>query len=217
MGDEQASAEDLAALQTALLDSYEQFVVPRPSRRTRRVVRRLRRLHLSWLLAPLFVVELVRMLRSGHWPRFGAEQARAARLYGRLSGKDPHVARAEVWRMLEQLGLLDERQRWPDEERPGAWGGADRAELEAAAAALLGYYLAGRRTEDELLAEVQAAWAEYEGLAHERLQGGLEPGRRGRRAEPQADRREQVASDRYLGAWRRWLDQRARQGTAGQR
>ncbi|HEU4397272.1 MAG TPA: hypothetical protein VFU54_05475 [Actinomycetota bacterium] len=217
MGDERASAADLAALQTAVLGCHEAFVVPPPSRRTQWVVRRLQRLRLSWLLAPWFVVELVGMFLRGHLRGSVAEQARAERLYGRLSGKDPHVARAEVLRMVEQLGSLDERMRWDDEEPLGPPRGADRAELEAAAGALLGYYVAGRRTDDELLGEVQAAWAEYESLVHERLQRGLERGWRGRRrVEPEVDLREQAAIDRYLVAWRRWLDRRARPGTAGE-
>lgn len=176
--DERASAADLAALRAAVLALHEEFLVPLPSRRSRRVLRRMQRAHLSWLLAPWFVVQIIRMFRA-HLRGSVAGQARAERLYGQLSGKDPHVARAEVDRMLDQLGSLDERHRWVDEERPGAPGGADPAELEAAAGALLGYYLAGRRTDDQLLGEVQAAWAESEGLTHEQLQRGLERGVRG--------------------------------------
>jgi hypothetical protein len=41
--------------------------------------------------------------------------------------------------------------------------GANRAELEAAADALLAHSLAGRRTDDELLGAVLALWAEHEG------------------------------------------------------
>jgi len=214
VGDERTSAADLAALQTAVLGCHEAFVVPPPSRRTQWVVRRLQRLHLSWLLAPWL---LVGMFRRGHLGGSVAGQARAERLYARLSGKDPHVARAEVSRMVEQLGSLDERMRWRDEEPPGPPRGADRAELEAAAGALIGYYVTGRQTDDELLGEVQTAWAEYEGLIHERLLRGLERGRRGRRrVDPEVDLREQAAIDRYLVAWRRWLDRRARPGTAGE-
>jgi len=218
VGDERTSAADLAALQTAVLGCHEALVVPPLSRRTQWVVRRLRRLHLSWLLAPWFVVELAGMFWRGHWRGSVAGQARAERLYARLSGKDPHVARrAEVSRMVEQLGSLDERMRWRDEEPPGPPRGADRAELEAAAGALIGYYVTGRRTDDALLGEVQIAWAEYEGLVHERLQRDLERGRRGRRrVDSEVDLREQAAIDRYLLAWRRWLDRRARPGTAGE-
>jgi hypothetical protein len=45
-----------------------------------------------------------------------------------------------------------------------ATGRGRRAELEAAAAALIGYSLAGRRSDDQLLLGVQAAWAEREEL-----------------------------------------------------
>jgi hypothetical protein len=128
-----------------------------------------------------------------------AVQVRAERLYGQLSGKDPHVARAEVFRMVEQLGWLDARSCWLDEDEPGAPPGADPAELEAAAAALLGYYLAGRQTQDELPGEVLAAWAEHEDLTHQQAQRVLEEGpRRRSRAGPEFEAREQAARDRYL-------------------
>jgi hypothetical protein len=131
----------------------------------------------------------------------------------RFSGKDPQVARAEVWRIVHQLTPLDERVRRLDGDRPGAPRGADREEFAAAAAALVGYYLAGRRTDDELLGEVEAAWAEHEDLAEQwrqRAVGGGTPARR--RAEPTVERREQVVTDRYLVAWRRWFDRQAQQG-----
>jgi len=112
-----------------------------------------------------------------------------------------------VWRIVHQLTPLDERVRRLGGDRPGAPRGADPEELAAAAAALVGYYLAGRRTDDELLGEVEAAWAEHEDLAEQQRQRAVErrpPGRR--RAEPTGDHREQAATDRYLVAWRRWLD-----------
>jgi hypothetical protein len=215
VGDELASAEDLAALQGAVLGCLDGFLGPLPSRRSQRLWRRLRRLHLSWLLAPWFLVEIARMFLPGHWRRFHYGQVRAEGLYRQLSGKDPHVAQAEVWRMVEQLGWLDERHGWSDEGRPGVPRSADRAELEAAAGALVGYYLAGRRTDDELLGEVLAAWAEYEDLTQQQVQLVVERGRRGRRGESELDLREQAACDWYLVAWRRWLDQRAQLGTTG--
>ena len=138
VGDELASAEDIAALRGAVLGCLDGFFGPLPSRRSQRLRRRLRRLHLSWLLAPWFLVEMFRMFLPGHWRRFHHGQVRAVGLYRQLSGKDPHVAEAEVWRMVEQLGWLDERHGWPDEGRPGVPRSADRAELEAAAGALVG-------------------------------------------------------------------------------
>lgn len=113
MVDERTSAEDLAALRAAVLGLHKEFLVPPPGRRTQRVVRRL---HLSWLLVPWFVVAMARDLR-GYLRGSMAVQARAFRLYGQLSGKDPHVARAEVFRIPEQLGSLDERHRWLGEDR----------------------------------------------------------------------------------------------------
>jgi hypothetical protein len=91
-----------------------------------------------------------------------ASGGRCAAIVAIVDAEDPGVARAEVWRILLQLGALDEPLRL-NEERPGAPPGADPGEVEAAAGALLGYYLGGRRTDDELLGEVEAAWAGIRG------------------------------------------------------
>jgi hypothetical protein len=154
-----ASAEDLAALCAAVLRSHDQLVRMEPKPRSLRVARRLNRLHLSWLLIPWFLVVAGRLFLPAFRGGFPAGEQQAARLYRRLSGKDPHVARAEVSRIGMQRGVLDERLRDLDQERPGAPRGADPVELDAAAGALIGYYLAGRRTDDELLAQVDAAWS----------------------------------------------------------
>jgi hypothetical protein len=90
-----------------------------------------------------------------------------------VDAEDPGVARAEVWRILLQLGALDEPLRL-NEERPGAPPGADPGEVEAAGGALLGYYLGGRRTDDELLGEVEAAWAGYEELTEQQLERAMD-------------------------------------------
>jgi hypothetical protein len=49
---------------------------------------------------------------------FAAHQ-QAVRLYRQLSGEEPYLARAEVWQIIEQLGMLDERVRRLDGDRPG--------------------------------------------------------------------------------------------------
>jgi hypothetical protein len=80
----------------------------------------------------------------------------------------------------------------------------------ATAAALVGYYLAERWTDDELLREVEAAWTGHEDLAEQWRQRAVGWGTPGRRhAEPAIDRREQVMTDHYLVAWRRWFDWQA--------
>ena len=136
-----------------------------PTRRSLRVARRLNRLHLWWLVVPWALVDVARLLLPALLGRGRpVDEEQAVRLYRRLSGKDPHVARAEIWRIGMQLRELDERLRDPDEERPGAPRGADPGELDAAAAVLIGFYLAGRRTDDALLAQVEDAWAEHEEL-----------------------------------------------------
>jgi hypothetical protein len=205
--DESASAEELAALGAAVLRDHDQLVCMGPTPRSLRVVRRLKRLHLSWLLVPWYLVVAARFfLLPGSWRRFAAEQEQAVRLYRRLSGKDPQVARAEVWRIEQQLGGLDERLRDLDEERPGAPRGADPGELEAAAGVLLGYYLAGRWTDDELLGEVEAAWVEYEELMDQQVERAMQRRLSRRRPAPMVEERVQAATDRYRAAWRRWFD-----------
>jgi hypothetical protein len=217
-----ASADELAALRVAVLRWHERFLDPGGSLALR-VAGRLQRLHLTWLALPLalplVLVDFVRMfwrLRPG---RLFDTEGRAVGLYRQLSGKDPHVARAEVWRIGSQLRLLDERDRGPDGDRPGAPRGADPVELEAAAAALIGYYLAGRHSDDALLGEVETAWAEYEELQERRRQRGMERRgrrwgrRRRRRVEAATDERAyEAATERYLVAWRRWLDRPTRHG-----
>jgi hypothetical protein len=213
--DDSASAEEVAALRAAVLRDHGQLLRMGPTPRSLHVGRRLKRLHLSWLLVPWYLVVAARFfLLPGSWRRLAADQEQAVRLYRRRSGKDPQVARAEVWRIGQQLGALDERLRL-DEERPGAPRGADPGELKAAAGALLGYYLAGRRTDDELLGEVEAAWAEYEELTEQELERAMDRKRVGRRrAGLMVDERVQAAADRYRAAWRRWFDQRVERGSA---
>lgn len=99
--------------------------------------------------------------------------------------------------------------------RAAELGGVDRAELEAAAGALLGYYLAGQRTDDELLGEVLAIWADYEDLtehAYQRL-AGRRP-LRWRQFDRALETEVGAFRERYLAAWRRWFDRQADQGTA---
>ena len=104
---------------------------------------------------------------------------------------------------------------WVGDARSGVLG-VDRAELEAAADALIAYYLADRRTDDARLGEVLAVWAEWEDLlerVHElvALRGVL----RGGRAARALQGADQAVRERYLAAWRRWLDQQAPIARAG--
>jgi hypothetical protein len=215
MHNDSASAEDLAALRAAVLQRHEEFLGVLPGPRTARMWDGLRRLHMSWLVIPWIVVDGVRMFLSGLRRGFPIGDEQAVALYRRFSGKDPQVARAEVMRIVMQLGELDERLRDHGEEHPWAVGGADPGELEAATGALLGYYLAGRRTDDELLDEVEAAWGEYEDLFEQIVEGARDRKHSGRgRADPTVEERTQAAADRYRTAWRHWLDRQAERGLA---
>jgi hypothetical protein len=213
--DDSASAHDLAALRAAVLRHHDEFLRMEPKPRSLRVARRLNRLHLSWLLIPWYLVVAARFFLPAFRGGFPDGEQEAVRLYRRLSGKDPQVARAEVSRIGMQLGMLDERLRELDEQRPGTPRGAGPGELEMATSTLVGFYLAGRRTDDELLAQVEVAWADYEELTQQQLERAVDRKRLGRgRGEPMVDERVQAAADRYRAAWRRWLDRQAERGAA---
>jgi hypothetical protein len=212
--DDRASAAELTALRAAVLRHHDQFVQMLPGQRSVRVWDGLHCLHLSWLAIPWIVVDAGRMFLSGLRRGFPVGDEQAVGLYRRLSGKDRYMAQAEVERIVMQLGKLDERLRGPDDKRRGAPRGADLDELAVAAGALLGYYLAGRRTDDELLAEVEAAWVEYEELTDQEREGAMGRGLVGRRADPTVEEWAQAAADRYRAAWRRWFDGQARQGAS---
>jgi hypothetical protein len=233
VGQNELPAADMAALLQAVLGFYEDSVRlsgvrpsgPVPPRVPRRPVRRLQWLKLLLLLLPVLLIDLVRMIVTGRAREAMARQQRAVSLYRQLSGKDPRVAEAEVRRITDQLRAIDERVR-----PPGAWSGpagaADRAELEAAAGALLAYHLGGRQTNDALLGETQAAWVEVEALSQEQQERVLLQVGRGRQAvraeisrqqRAELHRRMQAAMGRYLAGWRRWLDRHAEQGRSPDR
>jgi hypothetical protein len=220
---EQLPAEDLAALREAVLGFYEDSIrlqlVPRSEQLPQRVPRR----RLQWLKLPLLLVgllvALVRMVVTGRAREAFVRQQRAVSLYRQLSGKDPRVAEAEVVRVKDQLMVIDERVR-PAGARSETAGAANRAELEAAAGALLAYHLGGRQTDDALIGQIQAAWVEYEALKQklqERLLLQAGHGKQAARAEFTRQEREglgrqmQATMDRYLAGWRSWLDWHAGQ------
>jgi hypothetical protein len=84
--------------------------------------------------------------------------------------------------------------------------GVERVELEAAADALTSYYLAGRRTDDDLLREVLTAADEGEAIAQRQLDYLQENRIPRRRDTGQHEKKTRAAGDRHLDAWRRWLD-----------
>ena len=234
MAQEELPAQEMAALREAVLGVYEDSVrlwlVPRGEQMPQRVPRRhLQWLQwLQWLKLPLLLVgllvALVRMVVTG-WAREAlVREQRAVGLYRQLSGKDPRVAEAEVVRVKDQLMAIDERVR-PPGARSGTVGASDRAELAAAAGALLAYHLGGRQTDDVLLGQIQAAWVEYEALKQEVQERLLQAGR-GKQAVRAAFtrqeregliRQQRAAMDRYLAGWGSWLDWHAGQDSSPDR
>jgi hypothetical protein len=232
VGQDELPAEDMAALREAVLDFYEDsvrpFIVPRSGpmpRQPPRPLRRLPWLKLLLLLLPVLLVGLARAVVTGRARQAVVRQQRAVRLYRQRSGKDPRVAEAEVRRITDQLRAIDQRVR-PDVGRSGPAGAADRAELEAAAGALLAYHLGGRQTDDVLLDQIQAAWAEYEALMQElqeRLLMRTGHGKQAARAEftrqqrVELARQQRAAMDRYVAGWRAWFDRHAQQDGSPER
>jgi hypothetical protein len=211
--DERPPAEQrLVALHAALLAFYDEHTSvlsrqrPKPNRRERLISQVLQRLRLQWL--PVLVAMTVGAVRSmrGGTPGFG-DVWPVARAYRELVGKDPEVARAEVWRMTHQLRPLESRIPLPGRLSRQV----TRAEFELAADALLRFYVAGRRTDDPLLQATQAAYAEVETISEEMLDRTRGQERR-TSAQRRQDREQHAAvTRRYVEAWLRWLDHRADQ------
>jgi hypothetical protein len=206
---------EMAELREALLGFYEALARPLLGQRRGRMARRLHRRGLRWLnallLLPWLLVGLVRMVVTRRASDVVGRQQRAVSLYRRVSGKDPRVAEAEVQRIKDQLLAIDQRVKPYGARLATAGATADRAELAAAADALLAYHLGGRQTEDALLAEIQAAWVAYEAVGADRRDQALGQAGGRRRSRGELDRQGRAAMDRYLAGWRGWLDRRAGQ------
>lgn len=215
MGQDEPPAADMDELREAVLEFSETLARPLLGRRRGRMARRLHRPGLRWLnallLLPWLVVGLVGMVVTGWAGEVVACQWRAVALYRRLSGKDRRVAEAEVRRIKDQLLAIDQRVKPYGARFVTAGVTADRAELEAAADALLAYHLGGRQTDDALLAEIQAAWVAYEAVGAERRDRALGRVGGGRPPRRELDRQGRAAMDRYLAGWRGWLDRRTEQ------
>jgi hypothetical protein len=213
VGQDDLPPADMAALREAVLGFYEESVgrLVAQAQRRGRAPRRLHPLTLVVLLPWLWLVGVVRMAVTRREPQVAVRQQRAVSLYRQLSGKDPVVARAELGRIYQQLLAIDQRVK----PSSAQWATADatrRAELVAAAGALLAYHLGGRQTDDALLGEIQAAWVEYEALGEQRMDQRLGQARRGERAvRAESSRQERAAMDRYVAGWRAWFDRHVQQ------
>jgi hypothetical protein len=208
------AGNDIADLREVLLAFHEEDLgnFPLPAMRA---AARLHRFKLSWVLGPWVLAGMVR--RIPRVTRRSATEQRLVRLYAQASGNDPDVTRAEVHRIQSQLGLIDQRSpNWQSSDFAGCRP-ASRAELQAAAGALLGYFLGSRQTDDVVLAETQAAYATHEQWLQDDTAVFAEDGRRQARRHRKASRQEQIAAlRRYAAAWRRWFDQ-AQEGSHGAR
>jgi hypothetical protein len=216
MREEQGSAQERTALRDALLRYLDLNGQPVATRGELRLEVWLHRRHLSWLLLPWYPVRVAWwFLLSGQRRAIVASKDRAIDLYCQASGVDRQGAWDEVWRLAGRLGPLVDRPEFVGLEQTAEPPGANRAELEAAADALLAYSLGGRQTDDELLGAVLALWDESEDSmvhAHDRL---VQQGITSRRAQERAIVAEAEAwRQRYRLAWRRWFHRQAEQGSA---
>jgi hypothetical protein len=218
VGQDELPPADMAALRQAVLDFYEaSFGRLVAQQRRGRPPRRLHPLWLVVLLPWLLLVGLVRMAVTRREPQVAVRQQQAVSLYRQLSGKDPVVARAELGRIYQQLMAIDQRVK-PSSARLATAAATHRAELAAAAGALLAYHLGGRQTDDALLGEIQAAWVEYEALREQRMDQRL--GRVGRGQPPlpkEISDQERAAMDRYVAGWRAWFDRHVQQDASPDR
>ena len=109
----------------------------------------------------------------------------------------------------DQLLPLDARTRRAGElPRP-----VTRAEFELAADTLLRFYVSGRHTDDALLGEIEAAYAEVD-AASEAMLEWMHGEAGSASAQPKQDRERHVAANRrYVEAWLRWLDHQADQSS----
>jgi hypothetical protein len=215
VGQDELPPADIVELREAVLEFSETLARPLLGRRRGRMARRLHRRGLRWLnallLLPWLLVGLMRMIMTGWAAEVVACQWQAVALYRRLSGKDRRVAEAEVRRIKDQLLAIDQRVKPYGARFVTAGVTADRAELEAAADALVAYHLGGRQTDDALLAEIQAAWVAYEAVGAERRDRALGRVAGSRPLRRELDRQGRAAMDRYLSGWRGWLDRRTEQ------
>jgi hypothetical protein len=81
MYDSGASAEDVAALRATVVRWHERFVRMEPPLGSLLLARRLKRLHLSWLMTPWLLVLTARFFLPGSWRGSVADEKQAERLY----------------------------------------------------------------------------------------------------------------------------------------
>jgi hypothetical protein len=212
-----ANPGDLAVIREAILAALDEqaayfgrLVGPKAAR----VAARLHRRRLGWLMAPWFLVSLVRGLPTAFRPPPWPCERHAIRRYAEASGQDLDLAETEVRRIMLQLMALHEGMpgHCYDDDRPKL-APVTRAELALAADALVRFHLAGRHTDDPLLAEVQATWNASDRFSREFAHAVGEHGfREARRRERASRQQEQEARDRVREAWQRWLDQQQAKG-----
>jgi hypothetical protein len=115
---------------------------PVATRRELRLMAWLHRRHLSWLLLSWSPARIAWwFFLSGQRRAAVASEDRAIDLYCQASGVDRQGAGDEVCRLVGQLGPLVDRPEFVGLEQTAEPLGANRAELEAAADALLAYAL----------------------------------------------------------------------------
>jgi hypothetical protein len=200
---------ELTTLREAVLRYHDDLSRGVANSRTANLMRRLDRLRLSWLAIPWLLLVRVPVLRLGGPPGATASEEQAVALYRQDSGKDPLTARVEVGRLVRQLRPLDAPVDRAAQRR--GVPPVSRAQLRKAADALITYYRADRRTDDELR-EVLVQWAKLEELPARARGTSSRDLLRGGRAARAADGEYEARMEQYVAAWRRWLKWQAEKG-----
>jgi hypothetical protein len=194
------SASDLEVLREVTLRHVRSMNRPVTDSGVVTVIRRLSRLHLTWLAAPWQAIAAFRLF-FGDKDDYLASEGDLVQTYRRFRHLDPGTAKAEVHRLAGQLATLDDQTLMDDLPPVGQDG------LRRAAGALIQYYLAGRSTEDPALERVMGRWADHEEFTQQALDRLHDRGA-ARSLIPSArdDRANKQLLREHALAWRAWLN-----------
>lgn len=184
---------------------YDELCKPNNTPSLRAAIR-LARYRLSWLVVPWTFVDTL-------WSVFHAMRDMAAheakltaagKSYQALSGKNRPAGEDELLEVADQLSEIDGRfiPDWGLEDPPFA----DEEQLRIAAGALLAFFAADKKTDDEALSVVQAAYDRLDSIGEASDAADRPTSRRLRREQRQQLRdQEEDARVEYIRAWVAWF------------
>lgn len=171
-----------------------------------RAATRLARYRVSWLVFPWLFAETV--WRFSHAMRdmaaYDGKLRAAARLYQDLTGKNRASADDDLSEVAWHLAEIDGRfiPDWGLDDPPFA----DEEQLRVAAGALLAFFAADKKTDDEPLSVIQAAYDRLDSIREAFDDADRPTSRRLRRLRRQQLRdQEEDALVEYIRAWVAWF------------